>query len=174
MNTGVPMVAPICEDVRYAGWAYRMKVEHIAHRFNAFCTVSRTSATTNFSFAHELGHLFGCCHRSPPKESDHIAVDAYGWGFDDGARKSRTIMHSDYHRHRVLHFSNPFIEYPHFGGEPTGITRMLTMPELSTRPQTRCRNSATHFRQSGDAAIRVAVPRQGVRKRPSQALIVSR
>ena len=89
---------------------------------NAFSVVSRSCATGNLSFAHELGHNFGALHDL--YVSPQTSPDPHGHGYADIAGEWRTVM--AYNNAcvaagtscmRVAQFSNPDVSY---AGAPTG------------------------------------------------------
>ncbi|HYD80999.1 MAG TPA: proprotein convertase P-domain-containing protein [Paucimonas sp.] len=57
---------------------------------SAFATVTADCATGNYSFGHELGHLYGARHN--PEEDSTTTPYAYGHGYLSPDRKWRTIM----------------------------------------------------------------------------------
>ncbi len=77
---------------------------------DAYTIVEIDQATASMTFAHEVGHLFGCRH-----ENDPTPGDAHGYGFKTGSifkKKRGTIMHTlESGRTQVLHFSNPYRTY---------------------------------------------------------------
>lgn len=86
----------------------------------AFCLVSTfsTCATTNYSFAHEIGHLLGCRH--DPSIDFSTTPYSYGHGYVNPSRTWRTIMaygNTCDSCPRLLYWSNPNVAY---NGEPMG------------------------------------------------------
>lgn len=85
----------------------------------AFCTVHYDCALGNYSFAHELGHLYGCRHNP---ESDNTSTPfAYGHGYNNVPAGWRTVMaYNDgaTSTTRLPYWSNPNVFY---GGLPMGI-----------------------------------------------------
>lgn len=88
----------------------------------AYNIVEAVSATTKFTFAHEVAHLFGCRHEV---SSDPSGIYEHGYQFTSGwwlwKKYWRTIMHvhlGDGDWVRVNHFSNPNVE--HYNN-PTGV-----------------------------------------------------
>jgi hypothetical protein len=82
----------------------------------AYAIVQTNAATTlNYTFVHEVGHLFGCRHNNDPN-----ATFERGHSFAaNGLRK--TLMNVQYEPvggSRILHFSNPNVN---FQNVPTGV-----------------------------------------------------
>jgi hypothetical protein len=93
----------------------------------AFCVVKRTCASSNFSFAHEVGHLQGCAHnREDAGTGCNQYCDSYGYRFTGmSSQKWRTVMAYDTdppqvtEYTRIGRFSNPYVM---FDGVPAGAT----------------------------------------------------
>lgn len=91
----------------------------------SYAIVRATAATGAYTFAHELGHLFGGRHQQCSMWNnggcDDSTAYAHGYGFKYGflgLTKRSTIMHQLRDSHpRILYFSNPNITYD---GQPTG------------------------------------------------------
>lgn len=93
----------------------------------SYAIVEADAATGSYTFAHELGHLFGARHQQcnifSEAGCDNAAGDAHGYGFTYGflgVNKRHTMMHqlrSGYNR--ILNYSNPNIQY---SGNNTGVT----------------------------------------------------
>ena len=78
----------------------------------AFCVVNSSCDVSNYSFAHEIGHLLGC-HHDPLNASDYTPFD-YGHGYVNPSKTWRTIMAypvSGYSCPRLLYWSNPNVLY---------------------------------------------------------------
>ncbi len=77
---------------------------------NAYALVEVAKATINYTFAHEVAHLFGCRHQiaSDPNGANY----AHGYGVTDGnGNKNSTIMYVDTSYTRQIMFSNPDKSY---------------------------------------------------------------
>lgn len=87
----------------------------------AYSAVNYTQARQQHSFAHEIGHNFGCPHNKENADANGVNADDNGifWGYKwqhKNGKKYRTLMaYGD--GTRILHFSNPNVLYQ---GEPTG------------------------------------------------------
>jgi hypothetical protein len=95
-------------DYAWSGWSYGFDY---TSRENMFQATSYSSATGNFSFAHEFGHTQGCRH------NDDLALTpfAYGHGFRNSSYW-RTIMAlaNGTTAPRLNYWSNPLINSPVF------------------------------------------------------------
>ncbi len=91
----------------------------LANESTARCVVNArgTCLTTNFSFAHELGHLMGCRHNTGADPNNNPFP--YGHGFCNQTDDWRTIMSylENCGTTRLQFWSNPDIE---FQGDPMG------------------------------------------------------
>lgn len=90
----------------------------------AFSVVSRSCATGNYSFAHEIGHLMGARHDWYVDPTDN-APYTYNHGYSIIPRRVRTIMaynneceSNGFDCPRILRWSNPDKLW---GGDPLGI-----------------------------------------------------
>lgn len=88
----------------------------------AFCVVRRDCAISNYSVAHELGHLYGCRH-DPYVDPNDEPYD-FAHGYVELSEEWRTVMAynafcSDNGTNctRLGYFSNPTVNYE---GDPTG------------------------------------------------------
>ncbi len=80
---------------------------------NAFCIVKADATVSNYSFPHELGHLFGCRHDSDTGVEPYEYAHGFNWfgklSYNPNPRYYRTIMSiEDPNKYmRVQYFSNP-------------------------------------------------------------------
>lgn len=76
----------------------------------------------NFTCTHELAHDFGCKHDNDNRGAPDFVFDARGYDFRTGwwffTRERLTIMRRLNGSNRIMHFSNPDVE---FRNEPTGV-----------------------------------------------------
>lgn len=123
-NNGADLVV-ILTDGNYAG--VLGIVQQIGpNNATSYAIVEADAATGNYTFAHELGHLFGGrheqCNINPFGACDNTAGDAHGYSFTYGLfgiNKRHTIMHQLIPNYsRILHYSNPNVQY---SGNNTGI-----------------------------------------------------
>ncbi|MBS1538653.1 MAG: zinc-dependent metalloprotease [Bacteroidetes bacterium] len=84
-----------------------------------FCAVYWDCAISNYSFAHEIAHLFGCRHNTEADATNAPYADAHG--YRDISNGWRTIMayQSSPATTRIAYWSNPSINY---SGNPMGTT----------------------------------------------------
>lgn len=110
---------------------------------SSFCVVSTygTCATSNYSFAHEIGHLLGCRH--DPDKDDLTFPFAYGHGYVNPAKTWRTIMAYSSSCNgcpRLLYWSNPNIVYE-------GVAMGTTSTSHNARVWNERANTIMTFRQ---------------------------
>lgn len=100
------------------GIAYLMAGLSSAYANSAFAVVSTVCATTNLSFAHELGHLMGANHDR--QNSSGPVIFPYAYGYQDPGGAFRTVMAYNCPTFcpRINYWSNPDVSY---GGRPTGV-----------------------------------------------------
>jgi len=95
-------------DYAWSGWSYGFDY---TSRDNMFQATSYSSATGNFSFAHEFGHTQGCRH------NDDLTLTpfAYGHGFRNGSYW-RTVMAlaNGTAAPRLNYWANPLVNSPVF------------------------------------------------------------
>ncbi|MDX2033321.1 MAG: zinc-dependent metalloprotease family protein [Blastocatellia bacterium] len=100
------------------GVGYLMGGNNPGFASSGFNVVRRDCVSPNYSFGHELGHNQGLNHA----RSDAVGTGAfnYSFGFKDSSNLFRTVMayNCPVNCPRVLHFSNPDVNY---NGRPTGI-----------------------------------------------------
>lgn len=90
----------------------------------AYSAVDYSQARQKHSFAHEIGHNFGCPHNKADADLDGVNANRDGiyWGYNwvhSNGKRYRTLM-SYGGGTRILHFSNPNVMYR---GEPTGSAK---------------------------------------------------
>ncbi|TWT46235.1 Immunoglobulin I-set domain protein [Phycisphaerae bacterium RAS1] len=115
-------------DVCGIGWLYTGGADRAFSITSVRCL--------SLTFAHELGHNFGCCHDRANAGGGCFNSQSYGWRFNgQGGTLWRTIM-AYAPGTRIGYFSNPNINYD---GIPTGTngeynarTIGLTAPTVST------------------------------------------
>ncbi len=117
------MVSMVINNYQSCGMAYQMTYLSPNFADYAFSVVHIGCAVSNHSFAHELGHNFGCEHAvgdgEPPLERDGSAIYDYAYGWRFGSGQYRTIMAYS-PGIRVPHFSNPYVFYAGYAtGQPT-------------------------------------------------------
>jgi peptidyl-Asp metalloendopeptidase len=102
------MCALIIDNSSACGRAYDIGVTATG----AFVTAHYDCCLGNYSFAHELGHLYGCRHN--PEEDGTLTPFAYGHGYNNIPAGWRTVMAYNVAATpttRLPYFSNPNITY---------------------------------------------------------------
>ena len=97
----------------------------VGHVFEnlAYSVVKRDCATGNFSLAHEIGHNMGAMHAT----GDGAYADSHAHSNmtprDPSVGRWRTVMadQTTPASVRIPYFSNPRVNYPAVGGDPTGV-----------------------------------------------------
>lgn len=134
---GADLCALIFNNSAYCGLAYTIN----AVASDAFCVIHYSCALGNYSFGHELGHLYGARHN--PEADGTTTPYAYGHGKCYTPGNWRTVMsYSCSGETRINYWSNPSILY---GGVATG--------DVSTRNNARVLND-----RDGVVAAFVATP----------------
>lgn len=108
-------------DSYYQGGDVRGKAQTVTlENANSYAVVELWCATSHKTFAHEVGHLYGCRH-----DDDNTVLPTYAKGYKIkflGITTDRTIMvgngiSGDQAKNRLLNFSNPNVQ---IGGKATG------------------------------------------------------
>lgn len=111
---GADAVSLIVDESASCGLGYVMTNATASFQGYAFNVVARTCATGYYSFAHELGHNFGCQH---DRQNGGTGLFPYSYGYRNPAGTWRTVMAYPPGT-RIPYFSNPAVVYQ---GEPTGV-----------------------------------------------------
>ena len=120
------VVSLITETGNSCGQGRVMAAGMINHSFEslAYSVVRRDCAAGGFSLAHEIGHNMGAHHVT----GNGAYPYSHGFARPDPTNPAvgpwRTVMAdqtSSVASARVRHFSNPNVNYPAVGGDPTGI-----------------------------------------------------
>lgn len=114
----------------------------------AFSVVDRTCATGYYSFAHEIGHNFGCFHDPFPNA---LGV---AYGFKDPQSQFRTIMAYDCSGGcpRILRYSTPDQQY-RFNGKSIGSATVNCASEIN-----RNKVSVANYMQANNPIVPKTVP----------------
>ena len=95
------------------------------NKYDPFAVVKYSCATDEYSFAHEIGHLFGAQHDRFTGHPNFIR--SYGHGYVNLQENWRTIMAYDWECNsrgiecpRLLYWSNPNVNHP-TTGSPMGV-----------------------------------------------------
>jgi hypothetical protein len=152
--SGADLVMLIDEDANFCGTSYQMTTTGTESAGWAYGVVN-SGCISQFSFAHEIGHLMGSQH---DRENATVGSYAYSFGHKrcttDGAG-FRTVMSyacAGVSVPRVNYFSNPAIS---FNGYPTGI------------PETDTANSANNAKSLNNNAHAIKAFRSGPNPPPA-------
>ena len=110
---GADLVALISNvtDVCGVAWLFGNNPDYGFSMTSVYCS--------SFTFAHELGHNFGCCHDRDNSGSGCYTPQSYGYRFNgNSGTQWRTIM-AYAPGTRIGYFSNPSVSYD---GKPVGTT----------------------------------------------------
>ncbi len=105
-------------DNAYCGVSYSMETLSPAFESSAFSLISRKCASTNLSFAHELGHVMGSQHDHANAQIDGVYAYSYGYQAPDNAFRTIMAYQCPGGCPRINHWSNPDVDYD---GQSTGI-----------------------------------------------------
>lgn len=109
---GADLVCMLVDDPDEAGVAWLFDGDDA----KGFSVVDVDAATSQFSFAHEVGHNLGCGHAHG--DGNGFFSYSHGHAFLGDSDFWQTVMSRSQFAIRVLHFSNPDVI---FDGEPTGV-----------------------------------------------------
>ena len=112
-------------DTRYGGFFGVVNCIGPYYDCGYSMTVAQFMLSPRYTFAHEIGHLFGARHNRPYNGgNDPADVCSHAWKFTDGnGNVQRTILASSSATNpsgpggRILHYSNPVVQYVN---APTG------------------------------------------------------
>ena len=104
------IVVLIVEDPGpYSGISYTMEIPSPAFEAFAFCVVKRNASITNFSFAHEIGHIMGGEHDCEFDDGSDLS-----YPFSHGHRRGdyKTIMSMNALGTKVEYWANTSVHFP--------------------------------------------------------------
>jgi hypothetical protein len=148
------LVVYFTERSEYCGlaWLYNRYPQY------GFSVVTRSCATSNMTFPHELGHNMGAEH------DRYVVSDAsssaYNYGYVDTTARIRTVMaYNDacvalgFNCTRVPYFSSPYLTY---NGTALGVNPWSTSAAYNARALTENASGIAGFRNGSVASIRPA------------------
>ena len=138
----------------YCGIAYRIRTNSTAYAPYGFSVVERVCASSNLTFAHELGHNMGA-HHDAYVAGPATTVFPYSYGYVDPVGKFRTIMaypdlclDSGFFCNKIPFFSTPGTTQ---NGRPIGTAS--TADNARTLSQTAA--TIAGFRQAATAPLTI-------------------
>lgn len=145
------LVVYFTERSEYCGlaWLYNGYPQY------AFSVVTRSCATSNYSFVHELGHNMGAEHDR--YVSSDASPSAYNYGYVDTNARIRTVMaYNDkcaalgFSCTRVPFFSSPYLSY---NGVPLGVNPWSSEAAYNVRRLAETRTGVAGFRSGSVARV---------------------
>ena len=132
-------------DRSLCGLAYIMTPVHPAFEAFAFGVTAAECMTSNYVFAHEIGHNMSARHdRNEPNVGPEGAPFTYNFGYVDIIRNFRTIMaYGSYTT--IQNFSNPDVS--HTGG-PTGVAEGEALAADNRKTFSNTAFTVSNFRES--------------------------
>lgn len=106
-------------DDKYEGKAHVMTELSTEFETKAFCVMQRETLIANYTMAHEIGHLFGCCHEKDATEQCiGLCTYSHGFRFDVQGYPKKTLLAVENGR-RIKLFSDGRSEKK-YGGKSIG------------------------------------------------------
>jgi hypothetical protein len=131
------LVGLIVNNYSYCGCG-SMFEESFANDSQAFFVVNTQCATSQFSFAHEVGHTFGCNHNSED------GIDPYANGYQDPESEFRTVMSYNCKDNcRRVHYMSNSDSNIRYNGKAVGDDQHDNTSRINER-----RKIVSNFRQS--------------------------
>ena len=118
---------------------------------HAYCIVEDANAVSGYTFAHEIGHLYGGCHQGADGESG-ISY-AHGYLFQSSSAYYSTLMFThevNSYYTRILQYSNPNVSY---NGTVTGNTGISNV----TRRMNELASGIAAFYDGGTGPLSVSI-----------------
>lgn len=162
---GADLVILLVESLENCGRAFIMNPASTAFETSAFAVVTRSCATGNFSFGHELAHIMSARH-DWTADATNNSPNAFNHGHivtapaDPSVGAWRTIMSQNTSCAggctRVMFWSNPFVNFP-VGGATTDPMGTATGAQQTDNHQTLNNTAMTvaNFRCSSPATRNV-------------------